>query len=68
MSVWQGVAMESLKYLAFYAMQACFPITSHTAVSGVAHPGSGSSAAIFYPFGYPPPYAYGGKGGGAYGT
>jgi hypothetical protein len=57
--VWQGVAMDSLKFL---PGQPCLtlltpvggpPINGLTAVSGVARPQNGRPAAFFYPFGHP---------------
>jgi hypothetical protein len=53
MGVWQGVAMDSLKFRPGPTM----PYPS-TVVSGVAHPLGKRLAAIFYPFGHPKPYAY----------
>jgi hypothetical protein len=61
MGVWQGVAMDCLKFhlgppcLPFYALM---NINSLTAVSRVARPQGRQLAAVFYPFGHPTPYAY----------
>jgi hypothetical protein len=56
--VWQGVAMNSLK---FYPSPPC-PTLLHPAgpraFSGVAFPQGGWLSAMFYPFGHPTPYAY----------
>jgi hypothetical protein len=55
MGVWQGLAMDSLKFtrarhaLPFYALRA----------SGVVPLQGGRPGAVFYPFGHPMPYAYG---------
>jgi hypothetical protein len=54
MGVWQGVAMDSLKFLL-----GLLCLTLLMAVSGVAHLQSGWLAAIFYPFGHPTPYTCG---------
>jgi hypothetical protein len=65
MGVWQGVAMDSLKfhpvppYPTLYPLQAGHDSDGLTAVSGVARPQGGRLAAISYPIGHPTPYAYG---------
>jgi hypothetical protein len=54
--VWQGVAMDSLKFnrschaLLFYALQVGHPKT--------AWPPYGWFAAVFYPLGHPTPYPF----------
>jgi hypothetical protein len=61
MGVWQGVAMDSLKY---YFCSPCLTLQRLAGrpllrvVSGVARLQGGRPAAIFYPLGHPTPYAY----------
>jgi hypothetical protein len=55
MGVWQGVAMDFLK---FHPGPPCPTLLLPTFVSGVACPQSGRPAAIFYPFEHHTPYTY----------
>jgi hypothetical protein len=61
MGVWQGVAMDSLK---FHRRPPCYTFL-HPAGRlplkwpYVACPQVGRQAAVFYPLGHPTPYAYG---------
>jgi hypothetical protein len=57
MGVWQGVAMDSIK---FHLGLLCpiFLCLGPTAISGVACLQGRWPAAIFYPLGHPTPYAY----------
>jgi hypothetical protein len=56
MGVWQGVAMVSLKY--HYGLP-CLTLQHPAAVvSGMSSLQDGQRAAVFYPLGRPPSYAY----------
>jgi hypothetical protein len=64
MGVWQGVAMDSLKFHPYPRCSTLLspvgrpPLKWFTAVSGVACSQGWWPAAVFYPFGHPTPYAY----------
>jgi hypothetical protein len=51
MGVWQGVAMDSLK---FHQSPPCLTLLRPTG----GPPVSGAGGKVFYPFGHPTPYAY----------
>jgi hypothetical protein len=58
MAVWQGVAIDSLKFHLGsmpYLSKPCGRATPKTAVSGVLRPQGGWPTAIFYLFGHPTP-------------
>jgi hypothetical protein len=58
MGVWQGVAMDSLKFQTGPAMP-YLSTPCRQATLGVARMQGQLPAAVFYPLGHPMPYAYG---------